>query len=697
MKEWKKIVLLFIIYFFATNLLAKVGEWETFTDAKDIRQFVITDGEIWCATNGGLLQFNIENTEFVKYTNIDGLFGNQIVAIDRDHNGKIWVALDDGMIQRFDPDEQSWEITREYEGLNINDMQTLGDSVFIALSIGISLFDAQRWEVKETYKIGDVNHIQIIDRFIWAATKEGVKRASLDFPNLIAPSAWTTYTTKQGLPDNEVLAIQKFNNLIVAGTIKGLSFFEDEKWSNAELSEIIIKAFALRQGDLLAVTHTGVYERDQNGSWKLFGSGLVKISCLSVDEKDDVWVGIEKNGLARLNKVNNQWEHYIPNGPGDNNFTSLVFDKDNNLWTTSTGRGVSRYDGSKWLNFSRTNGKLSENDYRTLVVDTKNRVWAGSWGKGIAVFTSVGPDSFEIKEIKEDRLAGTEEDPLYVVVTRMVMDNSGNIWILNYFPNNNVVLAVVDTLDNWQYFSTGDGIASKYVTSLLIDQFGRKWIGSEDNGIFVYDDNNTPFDKSDDELSGTLTTSDGLASQHIKDIAKDYDELMYIGTPEGLNTWYSGEVSDYTDNRVINNDINAILVDGVNNKWIGTSGGLSMLHADGFDTTHYVTTTHPLVSDNVISLAFNNQTGNLYIGTTNGLSRLNTPFTKPAKTLDLVKGYPNPFIINPPMATFYITNLGAKSSVRIYSAEGFLVRYMPANKILGSQATWDGKNDKGEL
>ena len=688
--------LLLLTLFCVTNLSAEVGEWKTFTDAKDVRQFLIAENEIWCATNGGLLQFNIENNEFNKFTNIDGLLNNQVVAVDRDHTGKIWVALNDGIIHRFNPVDQSWEITREYDGLTVKDMQIFGDSVFIALSLGISLFDAQRWEVKETYKIGDVANVQIIERDIWAATVEGVKKASLDFPNLIAPSAWTTYTTKQDLPDNKVFTIHQYNGQVVAGTDEGLSFFSNGTWSQAELPDYKISRFVSSNDRLFCVTTFGVYERDQTGNWNLHGSGLNHISSIGVDDQDNIWVGIENNGLAKFNEINNRWEYYTPNGPGDNNFTSLAFDKDNNLWTTSSGCGVSYYNGEKWFNFSKRNGKANSNDFRTLVVDTKNRVWAGSWGEGISIFTKVGPDSFEIQEIKLERLAGSTK-PTYVVVNRMLMDPAGNIWILNYYADNNNVLAVVDTLDNWQYFSTTDGIGSRYVISLMIDQFGRKWVGTEKNGIFVYDDNNTPFDKSDDEFSGTLTVSDGLASQHITDIALDQDGLIYVGTPEGLNTWFSGDVSDYIDNRVINNDINAILVDGFNNKWVGTSGGLSMLHADGFDTTHYVSKTHPIVSDNVISLAFNEQTGDLYVGTTNGLSRLTTSFTKPAQTLDLVKGYPNPFVINPPMSKFHITNLAAKSSVRIFSAEGFLTRYIPANEIPGSQTTWDGKNDKGEF
>ncbi len=706
MKKKYSCLMILLVLFYSVTLLAEVGDWQTFTDTKDVVRFSLADNAIWGATNGGLLLFDKVDTSFKKYTNADGLDNNQLVAIDTDKHGKIWMAFGNGIVQRFNPQDNSLNTISDYNGLVIADLKTLGDSVFIALSIGISLFDAQRWEVKETYKIGYVNQIFIKGRMIWAATNTGLKSASLDFPNLMAPSAWAVYTRTQGLPDNIVLSLHLYGDKIAVGTASGLSVYSNGAWSAAGYSDNSVTALADKNGSLLAVckktsgsyTASKVVQQNSDGSWQSLysvNSNFKNVTDIKVDRDNRIWISFKGYGLAVFNEAENRWTSYIPDSPGDNNFSSLLLDNDNNLWVTSTHGGVSRYDGEKWLNFSNMNKRLLSNDYRCLLLDWSGRVWAGSWGGGIAIFTPAGPDSFTITEISKERLAGTDDEN-YIVVLDMKMDAAGNIWIVNYYANNSKVLAVVDSLGNWQYFSTLDGIATRYVWCLEIDDLGRKWVGTAENGIFVYNDNNTPFTKNDDEFNGTLKSSDGLASMVIQDITMDMDGVIYIGTPEGLNTWYDGQVSEYLDNRVINNNINTIMVDGVNNKWVGTSGGLSMLHADGFDSTHYTVATSKLVAENILSLAFNDRTGDLYIGTTNGLSRLTTPYTRPSATLDLVEGYPNPFILNSTADRFRIVNLAAKSSIRIFTAEGTLVRYIPNNLALGSQALWDGRNDKGE-
>jgi len=690
----------------SVNVFAEIGDWETFTDTKDVMRFKVRDDTFWCATNGGLLQFNRVDKTFIKYTNVDGLDNNQLVAIDTDRHGNVWVALGNGVMQRFDPQSNAWDTISDYSGLVISDIRAFGDSVFVALSIGISLFDARRWEVKETYKIGYVNQISIKDRMIWAATNTGLKSASLDFPNLMAPSAWTVYTKSQGLPDNVVLSVHLYGDKIAVGTAGGMSIQDHGVWSAAVYTESSVTALADNNGSLLAVcksisgsyTASVVVQQKPDGAWQSLysiNSNSRNVTDVGVDSDNQIWISFKGTGLAVFNETANNWTSHIPNSPGDNNFSALLFDRDNNLWVASTHAGVSRYDGEKWLNFSAMNKRTRSNDYRCLLLDWDGRIWAGSWGGGIAVFTPAGPDSFTITEITTDHLAGTD-NPGYIVVLDMKMDAAGNIWIINYYANNNQVLAVVDSTGDWEYYSRQDGITTRYTWCLEIDNSGRKWVGTNDNGIYVLNDNNTPFDKSDDEFGGTLNTSDGLASMVIQDVAMDMDGVMYIGTPEGLNTWYDNKVSEYLDSRVINNTINTILVDGVNNKWVGTSGGLSMLHADGFDSTHYTVATSKLVADNILSLVFNEQSGDLYIGTTNGLSRLSTPYTRPAATMNFVEGYPNPFILNSRTDLFRVVNLAAKSSIRIFTSEGTLVRYIPNSEVLGSQALWDGRNDRGE-
>ncbi len=675
--------------------LADVGDWKTFTSSKDIRQIVVVDSFLWCATNGGVVRLNATDNSIVKYTNTEGLTDNNVVAIEKDNMENIWAAMSNGDVHVIDPVSDDVRTITDYHNNTITDMFALGDSVFIALDLGLSLYDKKRWEVKETYRsIGSVNSVFIDGLDIWAATETGIKKARLDFPNLMAPAAWTSFTVQHGLPDNSVLTITRFNDKIIAGTAAGVVVYEDGVWNSVALQGTYICDFAFYNGDLIATSRWGVYKTSDLYSWTGIGSGILNIADIDV-AGETIWVGHNNDaGLSKWDDLKKQWISVIPDGPSDNKFSALLFDADGDLWTASNSGGISYYNGAKWQVFSTANGKLTRDDWRDLELDPFNRIWAGSWGGGVVVFEKVTQDSISISQSVNDNLTGISSNPNYIVVTDLLLDNNNLMWIVNSQASNKRVLAVTD-FDQWNYFSVLDGINSDHVSVIDVDASGRKWIGTESIGLRVLDDNNTPFDKSDDNLNQGLSTSDGLESNDITSLAGDYDNIMWIGTPQGLSYWFDGTVTPQYN--VINDDITCVKVDVRNNKWVGTNGGLSMLSADGYTWTHYSTSNSPIVSDNIVCFAFNENNGQVFIGTTNGLSSLETPYTKPSESLDNLVGYPNPFILDGSLGKFYIDQLAKNSTVRIYTPEGYLVKNIPSSQVLGARAIWDGTNDSGEL
>jgi hypothetical protein len=138
-------------------------------------------------------------------------------------------------------------------------------------------------------------------------------------------------------------------------------------------------------------------------------------------------------------------------------------------------------------------------------------------------------------------------------------------------------------------------------------------------------------------------------------------------------------------------------VDARNNKWFGTPSGISVLGRDGVIRDTFTTGNSPLVSSNVISFAFDEETGDIWIGTTNGLSRVKTPFTAPKPDLTLLTGFPNPFRLNDSIREFTITNLAENTTVVIYNGSGKRIRRFDASEIQGAQVFWDGRDEKNNL
>ena len=89
----------FLTVFFQMNsLYGDVGDWKTFTSTREVNDIVVGDTSIWCATNGGVLQFSVKDTVFNIFTNTEGLAINEAIAIEKDHMGRIWVGLGDGRL-----------------------------------------------------------------------------------------------------------------------------------------------------------------------------------------------------------------------------------------------------------------------------------------------------------------------------------------------------------------------------------------------------------------------------------------------------------------------------------------------------------------------------------------------------------------------------------------------------------------------
>jgi len=695
------------VFFILCNrlILADVGDWKTFTNKSHIRDLISWDQSIWCATNGGVVAFSQDGTETLSMTNTEGLSYNDVSHIAVDHKGNLWFGFTNGLINIYNPADNSLKIIDDFSRNQIKDIVPLGDSVFIGLNIGVSLFLLNKMEVKETYKnLGkfpieaEVNAVTVDFPYIWVGTPNGIARADLRQVNLKAPQSWENFTTDEGLPSNGITALFAKGQIILAGTDLGVAQFEGGRWVYASqgLGNSQVRQFYQKDHTIYAVTGAGLYRYQPSGEWKLIKGELDQVTSVASDSAGNFWLGTDGEGVAWFNPKADSTKVLVPNGPGGNNFKALAIDPQNNLWTGSAniyGWGFGRFDGQTWTVFNRRNSKLPSDNVEASAVDLAGHVWMGTWGGGVYL---VKNQHIEILNPYTGYLAGVPENTNYAVITDIQVEKTGTVWMLNYYAYNHQVLAAMTPDSQWVYFSDSElGLSSDKVTCLLIDHRGWKWIGTEGSGISVFSDNGTPLDKSDDQIMGNLTTADGLESNAIAAIAEDDFGALWIGTKEGLDFYLDGNVQPRYG--LITNDINSITIDPRNNKWIGTSAGLSVLDPDGYRWTHYTTENSPIASNNVQDVAFNPRTGEAFIGTTKGLSRFVTPYTAPKNDLSELRVYPNPFLIGSGKEKLIIDDLAKESSVFIFTESGKKVKSFPEDQVLGARISWNGRDEKGTL
>ncbi|MDZ7374758.1 MAG: hypothetical protein ONB23_12445 [candidate division KSB1 bacterium] len=680
---------------------AQFWQWRSWTCSREVRSLAVDSTGIWAATSGGLLYVDARSLEIAKFTNTEGLPTNDLTAVAVDRRGHVWVGHANGYLTDLDPRTHQIRIVKDYGGWQINDLAVKGDSLYVGLSLGVSLYLINRNEVKETYRnLGRRFPVEIAARClaivqdtIWVGTDFGIAAADLRSRNLQAPDLWTNITSADGLPSDSVRSLQPFGGRIYAGTRSGLAVREAAKWRVVGFGGEEVVDLAPWRDSLVVVTRWGV------GLWKgdgrLLGKPIARCRAAAIDLMGNLWVASEVDGLARFDLHGNSWIVVRPNEPGGNNITDLALDRRGVLWCT-TRSGVSSYDGSLWRHYSVRSGHLPTDVTLSVAVDVQNRKWIGTQGYGLVVFTESDTGILVTRYTQEGgKLAGSDT-PTYVIVSRVRSDAAGNVWILNKFANNGRAVVAVTPQDEWVYFSTFDGLKSTRTVSITFDAHGRAWVGTEGEGVVVIDYGQSLTDRADDDLSQGLTaTEDGLESNLVRSLAADGSGVIWIGTDRGLNFWFEGRVG--TRYGLISEDVYCVAVDPQDNKWIGTVGGITLLDQDGYPFRHFTTENSQLIWDHVQAIAFDPETGDAFIGTTNGLSQLSTPYTAPRSDLSKVEVFPNPFVLSEKGAKVSIANLARQSQVRIYASDGRLVRNFLRHEVPGGRVLWDGRNDRGEL
>jgi ligand-binding sensor domain-containing protein len=133
-----------------------VGQWKSFTDMKSVRSAVLVGNNIWAATGGGVFVYDTASSLFAKFTNIDGLDTNDVLAIAFDGAHNIWVGGAGGWVNVYNINTHQWQtiadIANRTESTHkgIKSFSFKGDTVFIVTEFGVSVFSRSRWEFRDT-------------------------------------------------------------------------------------------------------------------------------------------------------------------------------------------------------------------------------------------------------------------------------------------------------------------------------------------------------------------------------------------------------------------------------------------------------------------------------------------------------------------------------------------------------------------
>ena len=155
---------------------------------------------------------------------------------------------------------------------------------------------------------------------------------------------WTTYTTEDGLADNDVNAIieDSSGNLWFGTWGGGVSRYDGTDWTTYTTE------------DGLADNYVYATIEDNSGN---------------------LWFGTWRGGASRYDGVS--WATYTAeDGLADDQVNAILEDSFGNLWF-GTDRRVSRFDGMRWTTYAIEDG-LADNDVHAIVEDNSGTLWFGT-------------------------------------------------------------------------------------------------------------------------------------------------------------------------------------------------------------------------------------------------------------------------------------------------------------------------------
>lgn len=382
------------------------------------------------------------------------------------------------------------------------------------------------------------------------------------------------------------------------------------------------------------------------------------IGDILITKSGDVLVGTS-DGLNIYNEKKDEF-YRIFNKDSDLSsqfIRSLAEDENQNIWV-ATNNGIDKIDiknNKNMISFKTGHGKfdISENDIYVVRYDPKGYIWAGALKEGL---NRIDINTNEVKQYKNDDRDEKSLPGNYV--KDILRDSSGNLWVGtdNGLAKYNEQTENFATYKNKIYDKTS--LVNDEVFSIQEDESGLIWVGTY-AGISMFDPNTNiehykkdPFDEnsiSDNSIHGIYEDKDGLLwvgtnskgvnvinrknynVKHLNKTSKDYpisddnindivgiDNKIFIATKNGLNEVDKDlkTINIYnTEDGICNNNITALFADSKKNVWIGTANGISVLNTNTneiIDITDILTNHN--IEDQYIKVIYEDSKGNYWVG-----------------------------------------------------------------------------------
>jgi hypothetical protein len=703
-----------------------VGSWSDHLRYNTALCVAAGSEEIYASTGSSILVYNKEYKELKRLSKVNGLSETGISAIGWSaENNMLVIAYKSTNLDLVTgnniyniPDILNKHISGNKR---ISRIRISGKYAYLATGFGIIVVDLLKREIHDTWKPGpgpdnnEVFDITFGNNRVYAATNSGIWHADPADPGLAYFGNWHHIT---GLPDPD----SKCTLAIFSGETLYCNISQGSTGDMIYAINGGIRLFAFNDGvfnssfdiapDGFTVSSPGSlkYYRSDGSlikSISSYGWGITNISQ-GIILGNDLWMADKNYGLIHGENMT-KFTSLSLSGPASNNVVNI---------TTVKGKTIICAGGTdnSWNSLKRSfQVSVNENSQFTNIVSgtaadamrscidpiNTSHFFISSWGDGLFEYDNnilVKHYDSSNSPLQNSGTTGSSEK-----VCGLVLDKSKNIWITQTDVAGSIKILKPD--GSWIVYPLT--IDAPVIGDIISTEIGQKWIilpGG--NGLYIIDDNNTPGIFTDDKTRKlTIIDSDDKIITSAFSVAEDLDGNIWIGTDQGPVIYYNtdqifennvrgyrikvprNDGSGLADYMLGTESVTSISVDGANRKWLGTkSSGAYLLSADGtVMIKNYNVKNSPILSDSISSVAVDNNTGEVWFGTSEGILSVREIATSGKQSFSDVFSFPNP-VREDYAGNVTITGLMKETQIKITDVSGNLV-YETMSE--GGQASWD--------
>lgn len=571
----------------------------------------------------------------------------------------------------------------------------------------------------------DIQQIQAAGNDLFVLASNGLYQYNMNDQSI------TTYDKVNGLSDTDIklIAWNKQAKRLIA-------VYNNSNIDLVETSGNVINISSLYSKAITGDKTVSSIRIDDVYAYLICGFGIVKVNMQRAEIADTYKPGHPDYPTSLPDEENSDYDKYIdlvktlnPDGPKHNNFGFMRFLNDK-LYTCGgsyySPGSVQVWNGTSWQIYqdSVKDGSTTSSVQGPLCLDVQKTA------EGDHLFVGARNGMFEymngniLKRYDHTNspiecFDGKTED--YQIVTGVKFDSDNNLWLLNSQAPTASLMSFSNgkftKFNHSELMKLNDGgftnKSNGKLCNIIIDSRQLMWFVNDHWMLPAY----YRYERNNDHISAyeTFVNQDGLRITNlygVKCIVEDLENNLWIGTDQGpfmiekssiLNNEAAliqvkvprNDGTDYADYLLAGVCITSIAIDGGGRKWFASNGnGVYLISADNMtQIQHFTTDNSKLLSNNVLSVAINQTTGEVFFGTEKGLcsfisdaTQTNTEMTK-----DNVWAYPNP--VNPGYTgPITITGLTMNADIKILASNGAVVNEGRSN---GGTYVWDGCDKKG--